>query len=523
MSGPGLITYHLTLTTLSPVHIGTGRENVLSPVSDYIIEKVSRQPVCIFIDVEKLQETISSDKIYAEEYVKEVGKVLNGKTQFDLRAFIQRTLKKKVETFQTRCLPIYGKLDAKIQLHPHITSAGKAYIPGSSIKGAVRTALLYQYFTHTEEGKKQVEELIGHLNQYAQNQLKRRELERSKELSEKEKREQRRKLDKERSELEEKIDQALDEQNLFGRLSRDTSNDARFLRFSDTEAIEDRFLAIREVERKNIRNFKKREIPQFCEVIERGSITSFTISVEPRLQHQSLSFLNQPDFEALAKCINGFSQDCIEVELSELESSPNKSELLGVIAFYQSLRSQIQNAFEKRMPLAILRIGRHKTYFDNSLGLVLFKQSREAFEILRMIKGIGRNPRTKKITEGQFPITRSFANNLAMGWISISTDADLATKIASYIFSEKLSAIPSGISAQPTQPPNTVRAVIVDDQSKPPKVKILEGEYAEKEVQMPGVNLAGLELKNGSEVFVKLELSRDKKRLEKATYKAKAK
>lgn len=66
-----------------------------------------------------------------------------------------------------------------------------------------------------------------------------------------------------------------------------------------------------------------------------------------------------------------------------------------------------------------------------------------------------------------------------------------------------------------------VKAVIIDDQSRPPKVKILEGEHAKKETIMPGVNLAGFTLKKGDEVFVEIVLTRDKKRIEKVVYKQK--
>lgn len=510
MNQSELITYHLTLATLSPVHIGTGKENTLSPVADYIIEKVSYQPVCIFIDANKLQEAIGADQVYAEEYVKEVSKVLNGKTQFDLRAFIQRTLKKKIETFQTRCLPIYGKIDAKIQLHPHITNAGRVYIPGSSIKGAIRTALLYRYFKQTEEGRKEVEEFLQHLKQYSQIRQQLRDVMRNRELQE-----------KERRELEKKCKGDLSEQSLFGKLGEGSSSDARFLRVSDTDSFEERFLAIREVERKNIRNVKRRGASQFYEVIEKGGISCFTISIEPKLKHQSLQFLNQNDFSQVAECVNQFSMDCIEYELSELESSPDKNELLDLIAFYQSLQNQVRNALEKKAPLAFLRIGQHKTYFDNSLGLLLYKQDKEAFRTMREVLGIGRNARRERQVEAHFPETRGLATpNLAMGWIGITTDTELGRKLANYISTAKTA--PTSTTSQAAQPPNTVRAIIIDDQSKPPKVKILEGEFAEKEIQMPGVNLTGLGLAKGSEVYVKLELSRDRKRLEKVTYKAKA-
>jgi len=69
---------------------------------------------------------------------------------------------------------------------------------------------------------------------------------------------------------------------------------------------------------------------------------------------------------------------------------------------------------------------------------------------------------------------------------------------------------------------NLVEAIITDDQSKPAKVKIMEGEHKDKETIMPSVNLAGFNLKKGDKILVEIVLSRDKKRLEKVVYKSKA-
>ena len=43
-----------------------------------------------------------------------------------------------------------------MQLHSTIKTENKAYIPGSSIKGAIRTAIMYQWLTDTEEGKEKL-------------------------------------------------------------------------------------------------------------------------------------------------------------------------------------------------------------------------------------------------------------------------------------------------------------------------------------------------------------------------------
>lgn len=66
------------------------------------------------------------------------------------------------------------------------------------------------------------------------------------------------------------------------------------------------------------------------------------------------------------------------------------------------------------------------------------------------------------------------------------------------------------------QPAGTVKAEIIDDRAKPPKVKILEGKFAQQETILPRVELQNLGLFTGSIVYVKIV---DRKGiLEKAEY-----
>lgn len=113
----------------------------------------------------------------------------------------------------------------------------------------------------------------------------------------------------------------------------------------------------------------------------------------------------------------------------------------------------------------------------------------------------------------EFPFTRKYSNNQniygGFGWVKIFTN------------SEKDEENSIKTSEQKTErPANTILAEIIDDKSKPPKVKILEGEHINKETILPGVRLEGLGLIKGSKVYVKLVL--DRKNIQKAEYKGKA-
>ena len=69
-------------------------------------------------------------------------------------------------------------------------------------------------------------------------------------------------------------------------------------------------------------------------------------------------------------------------------------------------------------------------------------------------------------------------------------------------------------------PAGTVNAEIIDARAKPPKVKILEGKFAQQETILPKVELQNLGLSTGSIVYVKLV--EQKGRLVKAEYAGKS-
>lgn len=118
----------------------------------------------------------------------------------------------------------------------------------------------------------------------------------------------------------------------------------------------------------------------------------------------------------------------------------------------------------------------------------------------------------------EFPFTRKYSNNQTIydgfGWVKFVDGIDNQNNTGN-----STEATDSIIISD--RPSNSVIAEIIDDKSKPPKVKILEGEHSEKETIMPGTRLEGLGLSKGAKVYVKLYF--DKKNLQKAEFKGKVK
>lgn len=133
MANAQITNYHITAETLTPVHIGSGRE--LQYNTDYLF--FDQLQAIGVIDPEKALRIIGAENI--DTWVT----YINHQTGID--EYITNILKKPLlpEDVSSRVLSFSGsglrRQAVKEQLH---NGAGAPYIPGSSLKGALRTALL---------------------------------------------------------------------------------------------------------------------------------------------------------------------------------------------------------------------------------------------------------------------------------------------------------------------------------------------------------------------------------------------
>lgn len=141
-------SYELFVETLTPVHIGCGEEYV---PSNYVIDN---KKLCYFnitdlIDVDldlineltklSANEDHASILEYAKLFQKHV-KTIKDKSQFkiDVISDIEKKYKEELEKLDAQSL----KNQLLIDRHVSNSVNGNAIIPGSSIKGAIRTAIL---------------------------------------------------------------------------------------------------------------------------------------------------------------------------------------------------------------------------------------------------------------------------------------------------------------------------------------------------------------------------------------------
>ena len=114
----------LKLVSLTPVHIGAAQEKHLAKGVDYL----AKDGTILFLDESKILE-----KLKVHEYCNDLS---NRK--------LQTTLEQRgIEQFVKQAVPIAGEIGTDIKIHVKDTLTLNPYIPGTSLKGAIRSILFH--------------------------------------------------------------------------------------------------------------------------------------------------------------------------------------------------------------------------------------------------------------------------------------------------------------------------------------------------------------------------------------------
>ncbi len=375
-----LRTWNVTLTTLSPLFIGSGK--TLSPYSDFIQEGNN----LIYLNQKKIEEAVSDKPELIDEYVKEIRRKMNNtSSDVSLKDFITTRLKLSLDSVTLHKVPLQGNI-GKQQLRQFISTAGRPFIPGSTLKGAFRTAILYDWLINDNNGKKLLENFIENLEKTDS------------------------KNKEEKNEALKKINNTDIEFICFGGISEDPF---RFLKITDSNCLETKAISALEISRVSTVNEKNASIPQPSECLGVGAAVKMKITIQKSNQNTKFSFLNNVEISDLMKKVSEFSKESILRELDELEGNKNFSH---IFKFYEELEKRIKN---KEI---VLRIGGGKTFFENSIGLAC--DDDDSGEHLELFLLAIKMPKYKK---GVFPKTRTavMKNNQPfqpLGWIKLSID-----------------------------------------------------------------------------------------------------
>ena len=329
-----LQTFKVALSMLSPVFIGGGEQATLSPYTDFI----QQGNQVIIIDQNKLLNALGIKTDLIEEFVQGIRCGFdNNRSVFSLSAFITNRLNLSLSEVEQCRLPVEGDTQ-KNHIRRFIASGGRAYIPGSTIKGAIRTAVLVDWLLKTNPGKKQLAEIRMFIEKKEWSALKR-------------------------------LDPAKE---CFGSIAHDVF---KYLRVSDSALIDDTSLSVSEINRVSIKEQNKHiqliradipMIPMWSEALNQGAESTCTVSLLKPLLLTGFPFLDQQSISVLLHILNAQSRESCERELQELENAPRDFDPFR--KYYEKLLVTIEKSGKHE---AIVRLGGGKTWFDNSIGFAI--------------------------------------------------------------------------------------------------------------------------------------------------------
>lgn len=175
--------YTMRLTTLAPVFIGDGKKLTKK---EYILKDTGKEIIVMIPDIKKLYQFLKRSK--KEQIFSEF---LKNPVQGDLRRWLEETAGIAIQPFvqyrfEIAKIPNVGsqknnkKQGSENELKDIATfikdSFGQPYIPGSSIKGMIRTALLaYELEREGEQGNRELQERLKEIRQKMEEEMSKRE------------------------------------------------------------------------------------------------------------------------------------------------------------------------------------------------------------------------------------------------------------------------------------------------------------------------------------------------------------
>jgi CRISPR-associated protein Csm5 len=338
----------MEIEILTPVHVGSGNRLLMN--LDFVVRGnrvvVLDTPKLFGYLIEKGYDAVEIAKIELKELIEDIA----------------------VENFKRYSVPFTGVV--KSEISEHIKTGGKPYIPGSSIKGAIRTAVLWYAVKNNRR-------LLDFAIKSLENKISRnRGMVTSKILKE--------------------ADDEL-ERVVFGKEPRNTRNDImRAVRVEDSKP----FKSLRVYEVRVLGSSRKIGVSVEC--IDGGK-AEVGIDVDDFvLKNLDSSYRDMiKDVDTIAEITREFSEALIEAELKYSYFEKTKNEFRAV----------------KKCKGMVLRLGWGTGWLSSTIGLLL--KTHPKFEGLRRRLGLGKNPRTK-IVSRVFPKTRKVtADGKPLGWVCI--------------------------------------------------------------------------------------------------------
>lgn len=386
----------IKLTTLSPVCIGNGGK--INSISDYIFDWKSKQ--IHYINKDVVAEALAHNDDLMDEYVNGILYGMdNNRTLFSLKDFLENKLKLVPEEYTA--YSVKANIKSAKELNTIIKNAdGRPYIPGSTIKGALKNALVYELLSKDKNLLKDFAQQINvYYSQFEREvkhstvPLKKLKIDKLKSVKE---------FNKEIQNLEKKINEYfLHIEYKDQRLEIPKMN----FSISDSEGIAKECTNVIDIKKVHLKS--KDGIPQVWEALKPSTSTVFDLKTNEK----------ELNLEYLFKCVNDFSYNNIVTDLEMLDYHTSKSDDNNLlIDKYEEIQEMIDNLTSKE---CILRIGFNKGFYFNSIADLIMQESAEVFH--KMLVLLDYKNYNENLDSGVlFPLTRGMASSeTSLGWVKL--------------------------------------------------------------------------------------------------------
>ncbi len=304
-------SHEILMEGLSPLFIGSGKKY---SQLDYIPEGNKIH----IINFEKLLSGVPIE--FIDDLTNDINENFqNNIWNKDVQEFLDHYQMNWKEAIK-KSLDLVGSI-GKNEIHQFITSCDRPYIPGSSLKGALRTAILFDVLkSHQHDSKRILDDLVnrsyGAMNdRHVQNLIRKN-----------------------------------------GKNRKNAKTDLlRALSISDLTVMNCKTcLQIMESKVYHLKN-KQFTIPMFYEMLKKGFISKGAIKINTKLIDSNILETSKFNLqkENIISTLNEFSKELITYELS-LFKKQNDANLTPIISYYEELRQKINTLNSNE---AIIRLG----------------------------------------------------------------------------------------------------------------------------------------------------------------------
>ena len=397
----------MRLTVLSPLHIGSGSK--LTPVDIYPTE--DRVYV---LDVERLFNDLQKLGVDLEEILALLRSPPG--EHYVWKGYIEE-YHLNPSDYALYSLPVFDKPGkTSVQINEFIKSNGRLYIPGSSLKGAIRTGVFYKVLRECGDSgtaMNLVSGLSGNLGReigYSESLIDYYLAYLDRETS------RNRRFDRKRADdLLEAIAFGMERGRYPGIRHEPKRDPMRGLIIRDSQGIGRGHMAVYRVE--TVGN--PSPIPIWVEALQPGTEAEVELKFDAELLRMNASHFNGLLWECLKdrgkpwevfedfvwEAVKEFYNAIIDHELKNLSKFGRHRE--AVRSFYEGLRGRER----------VLRLGWGSGWISTTIGLLLVERGWK-WEQIRKKLGLGRNPSGRGFSK-DFPKTRRLANGKPMGWVML--------------------------------------------------------------------------------------------------------